>query len=45
MQVENVTDDGKVIIKTLKESEDWKKPNEGAKVCVCVWKGGDALCM
>lgn len=33
-KVENVTDDGLVFKKTVKEATEWKKPNEGAKVTV-----------
>ncbi len=33
-QVEDVTDDGLVTKKTLIESEEWKRPNEGATVTV-----------
>ncbi len=32
--VEKVTDDGLVVKKTLKESKEWKRPNEEAKVKV-----------
>ncbi|KAJ9517315.1 hypothetical protein QJQ45_016684 [Haematococcus lacustris] len=31
-KVENVSDDGGVVKKTLVESSEWKRPNEGAKV-------------
>lgn len=33
VQVENVTEDGAVVKKTLVDTEEWKKPNGGAKVC------------
>ncbi len=31
-KVEKVTDDGLVVKKTLKESKEWKRPNEEAMV-------------
>lgn len=33
-KVEDVTDDGCVYRKVLKDSEEWKRPNEGAKVTI-----------
>ncbi len=33
-QVEDVTDDGKVVTKLLKKGKDYKRPNEGATVKV-----------
>ena len=34
IQVEDVTDDGKVVTKLLKKGKDYKRPNEGATVKV-----------
>jgi len=32
VQVEDVTDDGRVVTKLVKKGKDYKKPNEGASV-------------
>lgn len=34
IQIEDVTDDGKVVTKLLKKGRDYKRPNEGATVKV-----------
>ena len=34
MQVEDVTDDGKVVTKLVRKGKDYKRPNEGATVKV-----------